>query len=136
MPILIQRGEGPTLRAKDDLRVADLEELWDLLVMKYFCKHLVLQYVQQVGIEWRGETSAFIAAQLRTEAATWYKDRHADHGCDLLDEAFNGAWGWLVEVAIVGMDNTAGPRNQFADRVAKDIVSLVNEAATALECNG
>lgn len=136
MPVVIQRGDGPTLRAKEDLGVVDLEELWDLLVLKYFCKHLVDQHVQQTSLEWKGESRAYIAAQLRTEATTWYRDRSVDHGCELLDLAFSCAWCWLREVAPVGMDNKAGPRNRFADRVAKDIVGLVNEAATALECNG
>lgn len=135
MPVVIQRGDGPTLRAKDDLTVADLEELWELLVLKYVCKHLVDQYVQQVKLEWKGESRAYIAAQLRTEAATWYKDRRAEHHCDLLDEAFACAWEWLLEAAPIGLDNQAGPRNHFADRVARDIVSLVEDAARDYECH-
>jgi hypothetical protein len=139
MPIVIQRGDGTTLRARggaDALTTLELAELWDLLVLKYFCRHLVLQYVHQVKIEWREETNAYVAVQLRTEASTWYKDRSADHGCDLLDEAFSGAWEWYLEATCMGSGQLAGDRTKFADKVAKDIVSLVNEAATALESGG
>ena len=136
MPVVIHRGEGPTLRVRNDLTVADLEELMELLMLKYTCKHLVDAYVKQVKMEFVGDNRAFIAARMRTEAAEWMKDRRAPHSCELLDEAFGCLWGWLIEVAPVGLDNQAGPRNRFADRLARDIVSLVEDAARDYECHG
>lgn len=113
--------------------IADLSLLWKALRLKNFAKRLVKDYVRLIEQEFKGESKARIASAVRADVSEWYKDRRAKQGCDPLNDAFQQAWDWLLSVATVGGDNTAGPRNNLADLIAQDIVSLVEEEARALE---